>query len=294
MLLTACLWVGAAQVQAAQRVVFFENFTATWCTKCPEVGRALDNLMTDYPDTLLAVQYHVDDDYDNPISDVREDFYNVLPLPTVWMDGVDSQVGYFGGTDQVNYDGFFAMYQDRVDLPTPVMLDISVEEVSGQTYNVTVDVELEAGAAPLRVDVHVLDCLYGYPQASDNRYHNMAMQGFQISGVDLQPGETTSVVQEVTFDATSWANQEDIRIVALAQEGAAGPPAEIYQAGVVAWPFGGTDCPGDLDGDGDVDQSDLGILLASYDVDDGGDLNGDGETNQQDLGILLANYELPC
>jgi hypothetical protein len=49
-------------------------------------------------------------------------------------------------------------------------------------------------------------------------------------------------------------------------------------------------CTGDLDGDGDTDQSDLGILLASYDVDGGGDLDGDGDTDQSDLGILLADY----
>jgi hypothetical protein len=47
---------------------------------------------------------------------------------------------------------------------------------------------------------------------------------------------------------------------------------------------------GDLDGDGDVDLSDLGILLAAYGVDDGGDLDGDGDTDLSDLGILLANY----
>ncbi len=49
-------------------------------------------------------------------------------------------------------------------------------------------------------------------------------------------------------------------------------------------------CPGDLDGDGDTDQSDLGILLASYNLDGGGDLDGDGDTDQSDLGILLADY----
>jgi len=53
-------------------------------------------------------------------------------------------------------------------------------------------------------------------------------------------------------------------------------------------------CPGDLDGDNDVDQSDLGILLASYEINDGGDIDGDGDTDQADLGALLANYELPC
>ncbi len=54
---------------------------------------------------------------------------------------------------------------------------------------------------------------------------------------------------------------------------------------------GDSNCVGDLDGDGDTDQSDLGILLASYELNAGGDLNGDGLTNQSDLGILLADYE---
>ncbi|MFG0251525.1 MAG: dockerin type I domain-containing protein [Phycisphaerales bacterium JB038] len=59
-----------------------------------------------------------------------------------------------------------------------------------------------------------------------------------------------------------------------------------------------TSQPGDVDGDGDVDQSDLGLLLAAYESCDGdpnwnpdADLNGDGCVNQPDLGILLANYQ---
>jgi hypothetical protein len=54
--------------------------------------------------------------------------------------------------------------------------------------------------------------------------------------------------------------------------------------------MGASPCPGDLNGDGITDQSDLGILLASYLVDDGGDLNGDGVTDQSDLGVLLADF----
>jgi len=49
-------------------------------------------------------------------------------------------------------------------------------------------------------------------------------------------------------------------------------------------------CPGDLDGDGDTDQSDLGILLASWGVNGGGDLDGDGDTDQADLGVLLSDW----
>ncbi|MCK4872461.1 MAG: SUMF1/EgtB/PvdO family nonheme iron enzyme [Phycisphaerales bacterium] len=55
-----------------------------------------------------------------------------------------------------------------------------------------------------------------------------------------------------------------------------------------------TPCPGDLDGDNDVDQNDLGILLACYTINDGGDCDGDGDTDQNDLGILLAYYGTDC
>jgi hypothetical protein len=55
--------------------------------------------------------------------------------------------------------------------------------------------------------------------------------------------------------------------------------------------------PGDLDGDGCVDQSDLGILLADWGCTGGhcpGDCDGDGDTDQSDLGLLLANWGEGC
>jgi hypothetical protein len=62
-----------------------------------------------------------------------------------------------------------------------------------------------------------------------------------------------------------------------------------HSTGAAAW-IPGPACAGDLDGDGDTDQSDLGVLLASYNLNDGGDLDGDGDTDQADLGALLADY----
>jgi len=55
--------------------------------------------------------------------------------------------------------------------------------------------------------------------------------------------------------------------------------------------------PGDLNGDGCVDQVDLGILLADWGCSGGdcpGDCDGDGNTNQTDLGILLAHWGEGC
>ncbi len=59
------------------------------------------------------------------------------------------------------------------------------------------------------------------------------------------------------------------------------------------------DCLGDLDGDWDVDLSDLAQLLANYGMTGGatyedGDLNGDGDVDLNDLAMLLSVYGMSC
>jgi hypothetical protein len=58
-------------------------------------------------------------------------------------------------------------------------------------------------------------------------------------------------------------------------------------------------CPGDLDGDNDVDLSDLAQLLGNYGTTSGaqyedGDLDGDGDVDLSDLAELLGLYGTTC
>jgi uncharacterized membrane protein len=48
--------------------------------------------------------------------------------------------------------------------------------------------------------------------------------------------------------------------------------------------------PGDIDGDGVVDSTDLGVVLSNWGGSGAGDLNGDGIVNSADLGILLSAW----
>lgn len=85
----------------------------------------------------------------------------------------------------------------------------------------------------------------------------------------------------------------------------AGEAAEIYDAAIAGasggFPIGflrtvtfyDLAVPGDLDGSGCVDLSDLGILLGCWQQ-PCGDLNGSGTTDLADLGILLGNYGNGC
>lgn len=58
-------------------------------------------------------------------------------------------------------------------------------------------------------------------------------------------------------------------------------------------------CPGDVDGDNDVDLTDLASLLSNFGVASGaareqGDLDGDGDVDLTDLATLLANFGTTC
>ena len=58
---------------------------------------------------------------------------------------------------------------------------------------------------------------------------------------------------------------------------------------------GGSDCPGDLNGDGVVDGGDIGLLLAAWGPAAGSpaDLDGNGVVSGGDLGLILAAWG-PC
>jgi len=67
----------------------------------------------------------------------------------------------------------------------------------------------------------------------------------------------------------------------------------IVEAGVDDFRVEGIGCtasnPADINGDGSVDGSDLGLLLAGWGT-SSPDLNGDGSVDGSDLGLLLATW----
>ncbi|HUU96277.1 MAG TPA: hypothetical protein VM487_11100 [Phycisphaerae bacterium] len=92
---------------------------------------------------------------------------------------------------------------------------------------------------------------------------------FELSGTIGQPDASTTVMTGGDFELT----------------GGFWPVATV--------PF----CPGDIDGDGDTDHSDLGELLAAWCTHEGdpnwnpnADLDADGHVGHGDLGTLLADW----
>ncbi|MBU0617224.1 MAG: hypothetical protein KKI02_05880 [Planctomycetes bacterium] len=130
-------------------------------------------------------------------------------------------------------------------------------------------------------------------------------RGAYAVGTLFAPQSGTPQLTSLLYDGTSW--QDGLLNVpetypAFFQEIKAdqGEPLLVFEAEELIgdnfgiWATWLRNLPGDLDGDGDVDLSDLATLLASYNLDEGGDVDGDGDTDLSDLAALLANYGSTC
>jgi probable HAF family extracellular repeat protein len=110
------------------------------------------------------------------------------------------------------------------------------------------------------------------------------------SAMIYKPGSGLYDLNEVIVGGLPWTVAEPVALNAHGQVLARGQVGGTFLT-VLLHPL----TPGDLNGDGYVDQADLGALLAHYGVENGatyeqGDIDGDGSVGQADLGLILSVF----
>ncbi len=239
---------------AADRMVLCEEFTSLWCLACADAGPALSRLLDVYPDSFAFVQYHVDfDGYTTPWGDSRWQFYQGSFTPTAVFDGIDKVVGAMHDVEQEYTVLRVNHFLPERGVGTDVTMSMTVSHVSGQTYNACVQVGIEAGGTGKTLRIYMVQVLDHWPP--EHWWHrNTFRQAAPTEDVVLTPGQSADVEKTFTFDAESWALQEEIKIIAWAQLPNSSFPADVYQAAVRIWPL--ISYPGDDDADGVLDGED--------------------------------------
>ncbi|MBW7904473.1 MAG: hypothetical protein LC135_07635 [Phycisphaerae bacterium] len=168
----------------------------------------------------------------------------------------------------------------------PKIVEISpppAGEVTGQQA-ATVSIVFHKAVAAQAGDFSISGGVFG-DVAFEFAYDGASQKATLTAGEPLRPDVyTISVLDSVKDVAAGLALDGELLAAGLPSGDGLPGGAAVWQ--IVVGP------PGDLSGDGYVDQTDLGILLSAYGLSAGGDLDGDGITGQSDLGILLAHYGL--
>jgi hypothetical protein len=277
----------SAPLMAEQRMVFCEEFTATWCVYCPPVGTCLSGLMDANPDRFIFVQTHASDAFATTWGNQRMSFYSVPGFPTTWMDGTIGRVGQYANSVYIND------FNARRNVPTDVTMSLTSEHVDGASFNVGVTVGIEASGTAHTMRVHILQVLDHAPAGT--HYRNCFVQNAPVQTITLQPGQSQTLNAAFTMTGTSWTpstNRDELKIIAFAQLANSTGPAAVYQCGQLRWR---NLMPTDLNGNGTVDLTDLAVLLANFGATaeataEQGDTDGDADIDLQDLTLLLADF----
>ena len=165
----------------------------------------------------------------------RATFYGVSGTPMNWWDGWDLDYGGWGNYTQ-DYNTYHASYLSHVDDPTDVTIVLNGSVVAGQTYEITATVCVEAGGTAKDMRIYLTQVLDYWP-FTPTYHRNGFKQAANTVDYHFNAGQCRDIVHDFTFDTDSWNNQDDIKIIAWAQEQLGSGPADVYQAAVMVWPF---------------------------------------------------------
>ena len=122
LLFLCCSFLVFSQEVERQKVIV-EVGTGTWCSACPAVVDILHDFI-DQGLEIAIVEYHNGDDYTNPASILRDNYYDFPWFPTTYYDS--NHIGY---DDWATQSVHFQYYEDRMNTPSSFTATIGAEVV---------------------------------------------------------------------------------------------------------------------------------------------------------------------
>jgi len=201
-----------------QKVVV-EIGTGTWCTFCPGAAMGADDLVDGNYD-VAVVENHNGDPYANDYSNARNSYYGITGYPTAVFDGVNSFVG--GSHTASMFDNYLPLYNQRVDIKSPVEIGIYGELATG-TYNINVIFNKTAHTALTNLVAHL--CLTQsninitwQDHVGLNFVNRMMFPNQNGSPINLTDGDTFNLPFTFTLNSAWGGWDGDFELVAFLQD----------------------------------------------------------------------------
>jgi thiol-disulfide isomerase/thioredoxin len=220
------LMIFTSLLYSVQRVIVAEEFTGTWCTYCPGAARGLDELYERVYDSVVVIAYHVSDAFSIPEVSARSSYYGVSGVPSVFFDGIFSEVG--GVHTGTMFPFYINKFSQRIDDPSPIDIDLTC----------TYDSDSNTGVVTAKITNFSGDTIDGVIHfvivEDDIDYYWQGMDKLNFVARDMLPdasGETVSLppgdslITSRDFTISSNWNEDNCRIVVFVQ----GSYREIYQ-----------------------------------------------------------------
>jgi thiol-disulfide isomerase/thioredoxin len=220
----------AGSALAAKRLVIAEEFTATWCTYCPSVAEALDQLQGDRPNDIVGMLIHCGDSYTTSWGNQRENFYNVSGYPSVWMDGWSSMAGSYGSVP-ANYGQLNSRLNSCLNISTDVSIELLGEELSASQYQISGTIGIEAGGSGKTMRVQLLQCFdqETFPEGGEVQF-NTVRQAAPSFDITLSANDSHTFQHTFTLSGESLALVQECTYLCIVQAPDSSGPANVYNA----------------------------------------------------------------
>ncbi len=187
---------------------------------------------------VSLVEYHIGDSYSTTWGNNRfSSFYGASSYPLVWFDGITYVLG--AGSVAQAEAAYRAKITQRRAIATNVSITVTGVQQSGSTFTIRAHVCVEPGLTR-SMRLYMAAVLDHYP-TSPAYSRNTFRQATTTQDVTLSSGQCYLFTRTITFDSTSWAQPQNIRVLVWAQTPNATAPAEVFNSAVLIWPFG-PDC----------------------------------------------------
>lgn len=205
--------------------VIIEEFTGTWCAYCPGAALGIEDLYA-MGRPVAAIAYHRNDPYETPEVQDRMDAYGVWGFPWVVFDGLVDITG--GDQTQSVVDLYIPEVNIREAVGSPVNIEFYYNNLSGSTYDVTIDVRSESPIQNPNLELFAVVTESEIPEdwlgLSKVDYVNRYLQSSSI-GLGNQYARTS-----FEFNIDAFVNTDHTELIVFVQDTESG---EIWNGAVI-------------------------------------------------------------